>query len=318
MPSKNPPSTPSLQWTKEEAFRYCQNLATTHYENFTVGSILLSAKTRRHVYAIYSYCRWVDDLGDETYSPTSSDEIWHWLINTLRKEPKDETEKRLLLLERWEDELIQCYEGNPTHPVLIALQDTIRTFDIPKIPFLKLIEANRMDQTSHSYDTFQDLLNYCDHSANPVGHLILYLFGYRDLHRQELSNATCTALQITNFLQDIVRDHHNGRLYIPIEDIEAFDYSANELAHGVVNDNFRSLMSFQIERARELFQQGLDLLETLKGFQRVEVALFSLGGLEVLNTIEKQGYDVLTQRPSLSKRQKALILLRALFRNFAT
>ena len=316
MSSKQLPLKSSLQWTKEEAFHYCQKLATTHYENFTVGSILLSTQKRRHVYTIYSYCRWVDDLGDETYYPMSSDKIWHWLMNTLRKEPKNEKEKRLLLLERWEEELIQCYDGHPTHPVLVALQDTVRTFDIPKAPFLKLIEANRMDQYAHSYATFQDLLNYCEHSANPVGHLVLYLFGYRDQKRQELSDATCTALQLTNFLQDIARDHKRGRIYIPIEDIETFGYSTNELAQGVVNDNFRALMSFQIKRTRELFQQGFDLLKTLKGFQKVEVALFALGGLEVLKTIENKRYDVLTQRPYLSKRQKASIFLRSLFRNF--
>ena len=303
-------------WTKEEAFRYCRRLATTHYENFTVGSLLLAPKKRRHVYAIYAYCRWVDDLGDETNSPQSSDEAWHWLIASLGREPEDEKERRLMLLDRWEEELKLCYEGSPGHPVMVALQDTIKAFEIPQEPFLKLIEANRMDQQIKLYPTYGDLLHYCGHSANPVGHLVLYLFGYRDEERQRLSDYTCTALQLANFWQDVARDYRLGRIYIPLEDIESFGYSEKELAEGVVNDNLRQLMAFEVARARELFHKGLKLVDTLRGLLKIEVALFTLGGLEVLKAIEKRGYDVLTGRPSLSRWQKARLFLRAVARSW--
>ncbi len=312
MTSENLTKGATIGWTKEEAHRYCRRLATTHYENFTVGTLLLHPKKRRHVCAIYAYCRWVDDLGDETFSPSYADRGWQWLVASLDGAPQDETERRVALLDRWEEEMRLCYQGNPTHPVMVALQDTVQAFDIPPEPFLKLIEANRMDQRIKRQPTFGDVLKYCEHSANSVGHLMLYLFGYRDAERQGLADFTCTALQLTNFWQDVARDYNIGRIYIPLEDMEHFGYSEEELGRSVVNENFRQLMAFEVERARELFNKGLKLVETLRGLLKVEVALFSLGGLEVLKAIERQGYDVLTARPSLSRWQKAQLFPRAL------
>jgi squalene synthase HpnC len=279
---------PANACTPAEALVYCQRLALSHYENFTVGSWLLPRLVRRHVYAVYAFCRHVDDLGDEA--------------------PGD----RLRLLDDWQAELGRCYDSTARHPIFVALQETIRCFAIPPEPFLKLIEANRMDQRVSRYRTLEELLHYCDHSANPVGHLFLYLFGYADAERQGLADATCTALQLTNFWQDIAVDLGKGRVYIPQEDIARFGYSEEELERPTVNDSFRALMAFEVGRTRELFAKGLGLLDMVDGRLKVDLKLFSLGGLSVLEAIERNGYDVFRRRPRLSRWQKAAIFVRGL------
>ena len=275
------PSTPSLQ----EAYQHCARIARTHSENFTVVSWFLPRKLRPYTYAIYSFCRYTDDLGDQAAGD------------------------RLALLEEWERELDLCFSGSPTHPIMVALQDTIRRYDIPDTPFRKLIEANRMDQLQSRYPTYQDLLAYCDHSANPVGHMVLYLFGYRDAERQRLSDATCTALQLANFWQDVRRDWQMGRIYLPLEDMARFEYSEEELERGVVDSRFRALMRHEVDRTEGLFRQGLALVERLDGLLQIDVALFSKGGLAVLNAIRRQDYDVLSRRPTVSKPQKLWLML---------
>ena len=254
-----------------------RTLARSHYENFTVASWFLPREKRPHVYAVYAFCRFVDDLGDEA--------------------PGD----RLALLDRWEEELRACYDGTPTHPIAVALADTIRRFDIPMEPFLKLVEANRMDQRTQRHPTYDDLLFYCNHSATPVGRLFLYLFGYRDEERQRLADATCTALQLTNFWQDVRRDLEMGRIYIPLEDMNRFGCTEDQLREGVADDAFRELMRFEVERARGLFREGAALVDAVEGIVRLDIALFTEGGLHILNAIERQNFDVLSRRPSLSK-----------------
>jgi squalene synthase HpnC len=271
-----------------DAFAYCQRVAVNHYENFTVASWLLPRALRRHVYAVYAFCRHVDDLGDEAPG------------------------ERLTLLDDWQAELERCYHSAPRHPVLLALQQTVRCFAIPPQPFLKLIEANRMDQRISRYRTFEELLHYCDHSANPVGHLFLYLFGYADAERQGLADATCTALQLTNFWQDISLDLSKGRVYIPQEDMARFGYRDEELQQGIVNDSFRALMAFEVGRTRELFAKGLGLLDVVDGRLKVDVKLFSLGGLAVLEALERNGYDAFRRRPRLSRWRKAALFMRGL------
>ncbi len=271
-----------------EAYAYCQRLATSHYENFTVASWLLPRVLRPHVYAVYAYCRGVDDLGDEAEGD------------------------RLALLDDWETELRRCYKGGAGQPQFIALQETVRRFDIPPEPFLRLIEANRTDQRVNRYRTLAELLSYCENSANPVGHLVLYLFGYRDEERQRLSDATCTALQLTNFWQDLRRDLEKGRIYIPLEEMERFGLSENDLLEGRFDERFRDLMAFQVARTRELFRQGLGLIPTVGGRLKLDLRLFSLGGLAVLDAIEEIGYDVLHRRPKLSRARKAWLAVRAL------
>ena len=219
----------------------------------------------------------------------------------------DQATYRLALLDWWQGELEACYSGTPTHPVMVALKETSQTFDIPPTPFLKLIEANRMDQRIKRHPTYTGLLHYCDHSANPVGHLFLYLFGYRDQERQRLADATCTALQLTNFWQDVARDYQKGRIYLPQEDMERFGYSEAELAQGVVNDSFRRLLAFEVDRAMGLFREGAALVSMLKGPVKLDVALFTRGGVAVLDAIRRQDYDVLTKRPALSRARKAAL-----------
>lgn len=271
-----------------EAQAHCRRLATSHYENFTVGSWFLPRWALQHTYNIYAYCRSVDDLGDEAEGD------------------------RLALLDQWEEDVRRCYTGTPSHPVLLALQQTIRQYDIPSEPFLKLVEANRLDQRRAHHPTYADLLHYCDHSANPVGHLVLYLFGYRDRERQALADCTCTALQLTNFWQDIAIDLRKGRIYLPLEDLERFGYSQEELRLGVVNRRFVALMQFEVARARQLFAQGLPLVDLVAGQLRLDLRLFSLGGLRLLDAIERRGYDVFRQRPALSRWEKGWLLLRGL------
>ena len=266
------------------AYRECIALARSHYENFSVVAWFLPKRLLPHVSAVYAYCRGVDDLGDEAAGD------------------------RLALLDAWEADLELCYTGTPSAPHLRALQHTIGAFAIPPEPFRKLITANRMDQTQHRYATFADVLHYCEHSANPVGFLYLLLFGYDEEERRRLSDATCTALQLANFWQDVRRDWDKGRVYLPQEDMERFGYTEEELAEGVCNQAFRNLMAWEVERAQGLFEQGLPLVEMLEETSRLHVKLFSLGGMRVLDAIRAQGYDVLSKRPVVTGRRKAWLL----------
>ena len=280
------PTEQGLPSALEPAYQECIRLARSHYENFTVASWFLPKEVLPHLSAIYAYCRGVDDLGDEAAGD------------------------RLALLDAWASDLELCYYGTPEAPHLRALQHTIRTFDIPPEPFRKLVEANRMDQLHHRHATFDDLLHYCEHSANPVGRLYLYVSGYRDAERQRLSDFTCTALQLANFWQDVHRDYTMGRIYLPQEDMARFGYTEDELDAGVCNDAFRDLMAFQVDRTQELFKQGLPLVDMVEGKARLHIKLFNLGGLRVLDAIRGQGYDVLSKRPVVSKSRKAWLLLR--------
>ena len=275
----------SRPWSLDEAAAYCRSLTKTHYENFTVGSLLLPKSKRQHVSNLYAYCRTVDDLGDEAEGD------------------------RRDLLEQWRKDLERCYDGTPNHPVMVALKDTIQRYRIPREPFLKLIEANRMDQEVARYETFEDLLYYCDRSANPCGRLFLYVFDYRDEERQQLSDYTCTALQLTNFWQDVNRDWRMGRVYLPLEDMKTHGVSEEQLARRTFDDRFRRLMAFQVERTRRMFRQGAQLLPRIEGAAKVDVALFTRGGMAVLDAIEKQDYDVLARRPSLSRFKKGWLLI---------
>ncbi len=268
----------------KESYKLCESLTKTHYENFTVASFLLPSDKRKHFYAIYAFCRFVDNLGDEFDGD------------------------RLQALDYWREETEACFSRSSTHPYMVALSETIRSFDIPIEPFLRLIEANRMDQTATRYPTYADLERYCRHSANPVGHLVLYVCGYRDKRRRRLSDYTCTALQLANFWQDVARDYRKSRIYIPLEDMDRFGYTEDELARGHVTDNFRRLMAFQVDRARDLFNRGLPLVDLVDSALKLDIALFSKGGMSVLKSIERRGYDVLNRRPTVGKGKKIYLL----------
>jgi len=272
-----------------EAFAWTRQLAKTHYENFTVGSWLLPRGKRQHVFNLYAYARTVDDLGDEFEGD------------------------RLAALDDFERKLRRCHAGDPgDEPLFAALAPTIREFEIPIEPFLKLIEANRMDQRRKRHPTIEDLIFYCDFSANPCGHLFLYVFGYRDRARQSLADCTCTALQLTNFWQDLAVDYRAGRIYLPLEDLKRFGYAEEDLAGSVVNDAFRELMRFEIGRTRELFTRGLALAGHVEGAVRTDIRLFTKGGLKILEAIEESDFDVYRKRPALSRGAKTRLMIGAL------
>jgi squalene synthase HpnC len=272
-----------------EAQAYCSRLAHSHYENFSVVTWFLPKHLHQHFYNVYAYCRISDDLGDEV----------------------GDTQQSLALLDEWEAELQQCYLGTPHHPVFVALRETVRQLDIPQHEFADLLTAFRQDQVVSRYQTFDELLGYCKNSANPVGHLVLYLCGYRDAERQKLSDHTCTALQLANFWQDVAVDYGKGRIYLPVEDLEKYGVSEDDIAQRRVTPPFLEVMKFEVARAREWFAQGMPLAKMVDKHLALDIELFSQGGLEILNAIEAKGYDVLTQRPVISKTRKLWLVARA-------
>ena len=204
---------------------------------------------------------------------------------------------------------------NRRHPVFVALRETVREFDIPQHEFSDLLQAFRQDQIVTHYPRFADLLGYCKYSANPVGHLVLYLCGYRDAERQKLSDYTCTALQLANFWQDVGTDFQKGRIYLPLEDFAKFGASEQELTQRQGTPQFLAMMKFEVDRAREWFYRGLPLAKQVDRRLALDIELFSRGGLAILHAIEKQKYDVLKSRPVISKRRKILLLARAALGN---
>jgi len=276
--------------TLEEARAWCKRLAETHYENFHVASWFLPKKLRPHFHSIYAYCRVSDDLGDET----------------------GDREQSLALLDLWGRELDACYSGEVRHPIFVALAETIRECAIPKEPFADLLVAFRQDQSVTRFETMADVLHYCHYSANPVGHLVLYVCGYRDAERFALSDATCSALQLANFWQDVREDYARDRIYFPREDMRRFAVDEETIASGRFTPAFRELMRYEVDYARQMFAQGMPLIGMVDRDLALDLDLFSRGGLEILTAIEQQKYDVLRARPSISKPRKAALLLRAL------
>jgi squalene synthase HpnC/squalene synthase HpnD len=279
---------PQANCAPSEAERYTRWLATHHYENFNVVSWLLPRDLHQHFYNVYAYCRWADDLGDEVADPA----------------------RALQLLDAWEDELRLIYDDGaaPAHPVLIALRETIRAKNIPLQPFRDLLRAFRRDQTVHRYGTWDEVLDYCVYSANPVGRLVLYLCGYRDEARQQLSDYTCTALQLANFWQDVSRDLEKGRIYIPLEALAPHGLTEADIVGKRFDARYAALMKSLITRTRELFRAGQPLSQTVERFLRVDLEMFSGGGLAILDAIEASGYNTLEHRPSLSKWTQAKLL----------
>jgi squalene synthase HpnC/squalene synthase HpnD len=273
-----------------DAERYTRRLATGHYENFNVVSWLLPKHLHQHFYNLYAYCRWADDLGDEVSDPHRALELLNW----------------------WEEELCACYAGKPKHPVFVALAGTIRACDIPQEPFADLLVAFRHDQTVKRYATWEDMIGYCRYSANPVGRLVLYLCGYRDAERQRLSDATCTALQLANFWQDVSRDLKIGRIYIPLDALQAHGLNFEDIAAQRYSEKYVSLMRDLITRTRSLFAEGMPLAASVTADLRVDIEMFSRGGIAVLDAIERAGYNTLEKRPSIGKATQATLLGRAL------
>jgi squalene synthase HpnC len=286
------PDGPRPLVTPAEAQVYCRRLARRHYENFTVASFLLPARLRRHFHAVYAYCRWADDLGDETGGGRHA----------------------LALLRWWREELLRCYDGSPRHPVMVALRETIRRFRIPPRPFLDLLFAFEQDQMVKRYTTYEQLLGYCRCSANPVGHLVLYLCEVFTPERAALADEVCTGLQLANFWQDVARDFAIGRVYLPEEDRRQFGYSDDDLHERRFTPTFAELMKFEVDRARGHLERGLPLVPLMPPDVRGDVELFIRGGLAILKKIEQVRYNVWKRRPALSKWEKAALLAPVLWR----
>jgi squalene synthase HpnC len=280
------PDRPPAMIQLAQARNYCSRLARSHYENFTVASLLLPRRLLRHFHAVYAYCRWADDLADEVGGGAYALELLRW----------------------WREELLRCYDGRPRHPVMVALRETIQKFRIPPEPFLDLLFAFEQDQIVKRYQTFPQLLTYCRNSANPVGHLVLYLVEGHNRELAALSDHVCTALQLTNFWQDVARDFEIGRVYLPEEDRRRFGYSEADLQNRRYTPNFVELLRFEIDRTRDLFYRGLPLLDRVAPEVRPDIELFIRGGLAVLRKIERCRYNVWAARPALAKWEKAALV----------
>jgi squalene synthase HpnC len=331
-----PKHAPSL----EEAQQYCSRLAHSHYENFSVVTWFLPKHLHQHFYNVYAYCRISDDLGDEVGDPQQSLTLldaWETELNATylslvpqRLTPasflnSDGTPEGVPLQSSSSPSFSATCEGvplqsddapahhttGPRHPVFIALRETIREFDIPREPFANLLTAFRQDQTITRFPTFEHVLAYCKNSANPVGHLVLYLCGYRDAERQRLSDYTCTALQLANFWQDVAVDYGKGRIYLPLDSLARFGVNESDIAQRRATPQFLELMKFEVTRARDWFRMGLPLVDKVDKALATDLDLFSRGGLEILNAIERQGYDVLKKRPAISKPRKLWLVARA-------
>ena len=256
-------------------------------ENFSVASLLLGRETRDHLLAVYGFARLVDQLGDEA--------------------PGD----RLALLDVLEREVGRVFDGEPEHPLLQRLARTARACRFPREPFLRLIEANRRDQTTSRYATYEELLAYCDLSANPVGELVLHVFGAATADRIGLSDNICSALQLVEHWQDIAEDFARGRVYLPGEDLERFGVRTAELAAQTPTPQFRRLVEFEVDRARRLLDEGAPLIRRLRGRARIAVAGYVAGGRAALDAIAAADFDVLGAPPRASRARRLRATLRA-------
>ena len=282
----------TARMTVSEAEQHTRQLATTHYENFHVVSFLLPKHLHQDFYNVYAYCRTADDLADEIAD-------------------KDES---LRQLNNWLTQLDRMYAGDADHPIFVALMGTVAKYGIPKQPFADLIRAFIQDRHKSRYQNWDEVLDYCVYSANPVGRLVLYLCGYSDPERQRLSDATCTALQLANFWQDVTVDQLKDRVYLPLDLLARHNYTVDELFAHKFDDRFRAIMREAVDRARSLFLEGLPLAGMVNRRLAVDLELFSRGGMRVLDKIEQQGYDVLSRRPKISKVERVSLLLGTLAR----
>lgn len=286
------PELLNRKWTPADSLQYTHWLATHHYENFHVVSFLLPKNLHQDFYNVYSFCRWADDLGDEIGDPQESLKLLSW----------------------WRNELHSMYAGDVRHPVFVALQNTISARDLPVEPFDDLITAFEQDQTVTRYTDWNSIFDYCKYSANPVGRLVLMLCGYRDEERFSMSDATCTGLQLANFWQDVTVDWGKDRVYLPQDLLVRHGSSDADIANRNFTPQFRDAMQEAVSVARSCFRDGLPLARTLNARLSLDIELFSQGGLAILDKIEQQGYDVLRQRPKITKVERVWLLLRTMSR----
>jgi phytoene synthase len=270
------------------AYAECRRLARRHYENFPVASRLVPRDKRDALAAIYAFARYADDLADEPG-----------------------VEGRLEKIAAWRELLRECFSGQVQHPVFLALHDSVRRFDLSFEHFENLLRAFESDVGVDRHQDFSSVLAYCACSANPVGRLVLELFGHREPGLFALSDCLCTALQLTNFWQDVAVDLERGRIYLPLEDLQRFNYTLDDLRAGRVDDRWHELLKFEIARTRQLFEQGKALPNRVAPELRLQLRLTWLGGMTILRKIESVGYDVFRRRPSLSKLDFVQLYFRA-------
>ena len=270
------------------AYAECRKLASRHYENFPTASYLVPRDRRDALAAVYAFARYADDVADEPG-----------------------VENRLEKLADWRAKLDASYSGKIDHPVFLALKDSAERFQLSRANFQNLLRAFESDVVVNRHPNFNSLLAYCTCSANPVGRLVLELFGYHDPHLFELSDYICTALQLTNFWQDVAIDFSRDRIYLPQDDMARFHYTLDDLRAGRSDSRWRELLAFEIARTRELFERGRGLPEEVQPKLRTQLRLTWLGGTSILSKIEAVSYDIFHRRPSLSKWDFLRLYLRA-------
>jgi squalene synthase HpnC len=280
-------------WPLDRAYAYCERLARSHYENFPVGSALVPKRLRNHFYSIYAFARIADDFADEGYGQGYSEQ------------------ERLAMLGEWRRMLTESLAGRASHPVFVALAHTTSQFELPTALFEDLLSAFEQDVTVRRYQSFDQLLDYCRRSANPIGRLVLLLFGYRDEQLSEWSDQICTALQLTNHWQDVSIDLDKDRIYLPQDDLSQFGVATEDLISRTASNRFKDLLRFQIERTRAMFVRGKPLCLSVSGRLGLELRAVWLGGMRILDRVEHNGYDVFARRPIISSADKLKTLLGA-------
>lgn len=278
-------------WTLGEAYRYCEAITTAHYENFPVASLLIPQRKRPHITALYAFARTADDFADE---------------------PGLDPSERLQALGQWRARLTGASRGEARHPIFLALHDTLERFALPEELCSRLLDAFESDVSVHRFEKREDVLAYCRNSADPVGRLLLLLFGYRDEELMRRSDCICTALQLTNFWQDLGIDLQKDRVYLPQEDLRRWGVSETELRTQPLGPNVRRLLADAVDWARGLFEEGRPLLRSVGWDLKLELRLTYNGGMKILDRIRAMRYEVLGQRPVLSPWDKSLLVFRSL------
>ncbi len=283
----------------KSSFKYCEEIAKNHYENFPVASFLVPKDKRKYIFSIYAFARAADDFADEPAIEGGK-------------------EKRLVLLDEWNGKLRDCYKGKAYDPIFIALSRTVEECKIPIETLEDLLKAFRQDVVKNRYADFDEVLGYCINSANPIGRLVLMVFGKHNEEMFKYSDKICTALQLTNFWQDVTIDLKKDRIYISQEDMNKFGYKEVDLFNLRYSEEFKELMIFLIRKTEQLFDEGKELMrltaenETLKRLTW-ELNLTWLGGKEILNKIKLIDYDVLHKRPKLNFFDKIKLLTKSKF-----
>jgi phytoene synthase len=285
-----------------EAYEECTKLARAHYENFPVGR-LVPKEMQPHVHAVYAFARYADDLADEGYAGSAKAQGARDAMTP---------EERLAALDDWERQLCSPPGTPGLHFIFVALHETIRELDLPRSLFTDLLSAFKQDVVKRRYANFDEVLDYCRRSANPVGRLVLLLHGKREEELHLLADHICTGLQLANFWQDVGVDLEKDRIYLPEDDRKKYGVIEDVLFARLVTDNYRKLLAFEVARTQEIFDQGAPLTKKLRGLLRLEIRLTWLGGTEILRKIDALNYDTLNHRPTVGKADMAVLFLKAL------